>query len=222
MLRDARLVAAKDLRVEVRSRVLVNQVVPFAVLVLVLFAFALDPDRGVLRRATPGLFWITVLFSALLALSRSASVDSADGVRDAMRLSGLEPAGIFLGKVLSIGAQLLLLELVLGVGVALLYDAPLSTWWLLVPTCLVATLAISAAGTLYGVVAAGLRVRETLLPLLLLPVLAPILIGTTRATEAALDGVPSDGWPWIGSMSAFTVLYLVAGIVGYGPLMEDA
>ena len=222
MLRDARIIASKDLRVELRSRVLLNQVVPFAVLVLVLFAFALDPDRGVLRRATPGLYWITVLFSALLALSRSASVDAADGLRDAIRLSGLEPAGIFLGKVLSIAVQLLVLEVVLGAGVALLYDASLATWWLLVPTCLVATIAIAAAGTLYGVVASGLRVRETLLPLLLLPVLAPILIGTTRATEAALDGIPSDGWPWIGSMSAFTVLYLVAGIVGYGPLMEDA
>lgn len=222
MLRDARLVASKDLRIELRSRVLVNQVVPFAVLVLVLFAFALDPDRGVLRRATPGLYWITVLFSALLALSRSASIDSAEGVRDAMRLSGLDPSGVFIGRVISVSVQLLILEVVLGVGVALLYGASLATWWLLVPTCLVATIAIAAAGTLYGVVAAGLRVRETLLPLLLLPVLAPILIGTTRATEAALDGVPSDGWPWIGSMSAFTVLYLVAGIVAYGPLMEDA
>ncbi len=222
MLRDARLVAARDLRVEFRSRVLLNQVVPFALLVLVMFAFALDPDRGVLRRATPGLFWVTVLFSALLALSRSASVDSAEGLRDAMRLSGLAPAGIFLGRVASVGLQLLALEVLLGAGVVLLYGASLTTWWLLVPTCLVATLAVSAAGTLFGVVAAGLRVRETLLPLLLLPVLAPILIGTTRATEAALDGVPSDGWPWIGSMSAFTLLYLVAGVVGFGPLMEDA
>ena len=86
MWRDAALVAGRDLRIEVRSRVTLHQVAPFALLVLVLFAFALDPDRGVLERATPGLYWVTVLFSALLALARSAKLEEADGVRDALRL----------------------------------------------------------------------------------------------------------------------------------------
>ena len=71
MFRDAALVAGKDLRIELRSRVAVNQVGPFAVLVLVLFAFALDPDRGVLARASAGLFWLAVTFSAILAVQRS-------------------------------------------------------------------------------------------------------------------------------------------------------
>ena len=56
---------------------------------------------------------------------------------------------------------------------------------------------MAATGTLYGVLAAGLRVRETLVPLLLLPVLAPVMLGATRALEAAIDGVPSDAWPWV-------------------------
>ena len=73
MWRDAALVAGKDLRIEARSRVGVNQVVPFALLVLVLFAFALDPDRDVLTRSAPGLFWVTVLFSALLGHPALAS-----------------------------------------------------------------------------------------------------------------------------------------------------
>ncbi|MEA2685706.1 MAG: heme exporter protein, partial [Actinomycetota bacterium] len=66
MWRDAALVAGKDLRIEARSRVGVNQVVPFALLVLVLFAFALDSDRGTLAKVGPGLFWVAVMFSALL------------------------------------------------------------------------------------------------------------------------------------------------------------
>ena len=99
MFRDAALIAGKDLRLEARARVALNQVAPFALLVLVLFAFALDPDRGVLDRATPGLYWVAVLFSALLAVQRAFSLEAADGVRDGLRLSGLDPAGIFLGKV---------------------------------------------------------------------------------------------------------------------------
>jgi heme exporter protein B len=222
VIHDALLVAAKDLRLELRSRVAINQVLPFALLVLVLFAFALDPDRGLLEKATPGLYWVAVLFSGLLALQRSFAVESADGNRDALRLSGLDPAGIFLGKVLAVSVQLLVLEALLLAGVAVLYSTHLGGWPLLVATVVVATAGIAAAGTLYGVVAAGLRVRETLLPLLLLPVLAPVLIGSTRAFEAALAGTPSEGWPWVGLMGVFAVLYVVAGVLGFGPLMEES
>ena len=98
MFRDAALIAGKDLRIELRSRVAINQILPFALLVLVLFAFALDPDRGLLDRATPGLYWVAVLFTGLLAIQRSFALEAADGVRDGLRISGLDPAGIYLGK----------------------------------------------------------------------------------------------------------------------------
>lgn len=222
MWRDAGLVAGRDLRVEVRSRVTLNQVAPFALLVLVLFAFALDPDRGLLERATPGLYWVTVLFSALLAIGRSAALDESEGARDALRLSGLEPGGIFAGKALAVGAQLLVLEALLGVGVVVLYGADPAGVGLLLATCLAATVAVAATGTLYGALVSGLSVRETLLPLLLLPVLAPVLIGATRAFEAALGGAPADGWPWCGLLAAFALLYSVAGALAYGALLEGS
>src|SRR5579872_4476401 len=126
MWRDALLVAGKDLRIEARSRVATNQVAPFAVLVLVLFAFALDPDRGTLKQATAGLFWVAVLFSALLAVQRSAAIEAGEGTRDQLRLSGLDPAGIFLGKVAAVTAQLLVLEALLGAGVVILYNADIT------------------------------------------------------------------------------------------------
>ncbi len=222
MWRDASLVAGRDLRIEARSRVTLHQVAPFALLVLLLFGFALDPDRGVLERATPGLYWVTVLFSALLALARSAKLEESDGVRDAVRLSALEPAGVFVGKSLAVAAELLALEVLLGIGVVILYGADPAGLGLLVATCLAATVAVAATGTLYGALVSGLRVRETLLPLLLLPVLAPVLIGATRAFEAALAGVPADGWPWCGLLAAFAVLYSVAGALAYGTLLEGS
>ena len=106
LFRDAALMAGKDLRIELRSQVTTQQVAPFAVLVLILFGFALDPDRGILARATPGLFWVAVLFCALLAIQRAFTIEAADGGRDALRLSGLDPAGIFLGKAAAIAVQL--------------------------------------------------------------------------------------------------------------------
>ena len=109
------------------------------------------------------------------------------------------------------------------VGVAILYDATSgATGCVLVSSpALAATAGIAAAGTLYGVLAAGLRVRETLLPLLLLPVLAPVLIGATRAFEAALGGTDGDGWPWLGLLGVFAVVYVGVGILAFGPLLEE-
>ncbi len=221
MWRDAGLVAVKDLRVEARSRVATNQVLPFALLVLILFAFALDPDRGLLARASAGLFWVTVLFAAVLAIQRSFALE-ADDARDALRLSGLDEAGIFLGKAAAVAAQLLVLEAVLAVGVTVLYNVALRSAALLALVCVLATVGIAAAGIVYGVVAAGLRVKDTLLPLLVLPVLAPVLLAATRASEAALDGAVSEAWPWVRLLTVFATIYTVFGVVGFGPLLEEA
>ncbi|HUQ63196.1 MAG TPA: heme exporter protein CcmB [Acidimicrobiales bacterium] len=219
---DAVLVAGKDLRIERRSRVATNQVLPFAILVLILFAFALDPDRGVLSRVGPGLFWVTVLFSALLAIQRSFAIEADDDARDALRLSGLDGAGIFLGKAGAIAIELALLEVVLGVGVAVLYNIPIRGAALLTATCVLTTVGIAAAGTIYGVIAAGLRVRDTLLPLLALPVLAPVLLAATRASDAALAAAPADGWPWVRLLAVFTTIYVAFGVIAFGPLLEEA
>lgn len=222
MLRDAAVIAGKDLRLEARSRVALNQVLPFSLLVLVLFAFALDPDRGILDRATPGLYWIAVLFSALLAVQRAFAVESSDGVRDGLRLSALDPAGIFLGKVAAVAVQLLVLEALLLVGVVVFYDADPGGLALVVPTCLAATLGLAAAGTLYGVLSAGLRVKETILPLLLLPVVAPVLIAATQAFEAGFDDRMGEGWRWLGLLVVFAAAYVGLGLLVFDTLLEDA
>lgn len=223
MWRDMVLVAGKDLRVERHSKVTLNQVAPFALLILVLFAFALDPDRDVLVRAAAGLFWVAVLLSTLLAVQRSAGLEAADGVPDALRLSGLDPAGIFLGKAVAVGVQLVVLEVLLGLGVVVLYGVDIAGIGTLVVTALAATAGLAASGTLYGVLAGGLRVRETLLPLLLLPVVAPVLIAATRASEAALTGVELDvsSGDWLTLLAVFAVVYVAFGVAAYGPLLEE-
>ncbi len=221
MWRDAGLVAGKDLRIELRSRVATNQVAPFALLVLVLFAFALDNNRGVLTQAAAGLYWVAVLFSGLLAVQRSSAIETADGAKDQLRMSGLDPAGVFLGKVAAVAVQMVVLEGLLAAGVVILYNAGLDGVLQIVLANLFATAGLAAAGTLYGSLAAGLKVRETLLPLLLLPVTAPVLLGATEAWQAALAGHPGDGAQWLEILGAFAVIYVAFGGVGYGAVMEE-
>ena len=222
MWHDIWLIAGKDLRIEWRSRVAAGQVAPFAILVLVLFGFALDADTEALRTFTGGLYWVTVLFAAVLAIQRSFALESADGNRDALRLSGIEPAAVFFGKAAALAVQLLLLELLLGVGVLVLYDPRVEDVALLLVTAGVATIGVASAGTLYGVLAAGLRVRETILPILLLPVLAPVLIGATRAFDDALGTVAVNGWNWLALLGLTAVVYVAFGALAFGVLLEDS
>jgi heme exporter protein B len=85
-----------------------------------------------------------------------------------------------------------------------------------------ATIGVAATGTLYGVLAAGLRVRETLVPILLLPVVTPVMLGATRASEAAVGQAPSDAWPWVALLVLFAAIYTTMGMLAFGPLLEEA
>jgi ABC-type transport system involved in cytochrome c biogenesis permease component len=159
----------------------------------------------------------------VLAVQRSVSVESVDGARDGLRLSGLDPAGLFLGKAAAIAAQLVVLEVVLGVGASLLLGARIQDVWLIIASCILGTIGLAATGTLYGALSAGLRVKETLLPFLLLPITAPVLLAGTRVWQAALvGGVPADGSPWLRLLVVFDAVYLALGVVVYGPIIESA
>jgi heme exporter protein B len=221
MLGDALLVAAKDLRIEWRSRVTLSQVVPFAGLVLVMFGFALDANRVTLRQSTSGLFWFTVLFVALMAVQRSTAVETSDGARRALLLAGIEPAAVFVGKAAAVAVQLLAVEVFLLAGVVVLYDAEIESPALVAATCLAATVGIAAAGSLLGALVAGVRARETVLPILLLPVLAPVLIAATRAFDDGFGSVAVNGWSWLGLLGGFAVINVGLGAMAYGVLLEE-
>ena len=223
--RIASAVARKDLRIEWNSRILTNQVAPFAAIVMVLFAFALD-NEGILQRVAPGLVWLATLFSMLVVIQRSFAVESADGALDALRVAGVDPIAIFVGKSVALAVQLLVLEIILVFTAVVLYavDVSAAGFGLLVVTVPVATVGLACVGTLYGGLAAGVRGRETLLPLLLLPVVAPVLIGATRATESAFasgGATVSEGWPWVGLLAVFAVLFVAVGSVAFGPLIDE-
>lgn len=233
VLRLSWLIARKDLRIETRSRTAFNQVLPFSVIVMVMFAFALErfpapanSGNTLLELVAPGLLWLATLFSLVLLVQRSFAVESDDGALDALRVAGVDPVGVFLGKTLALAIQLAILEALLLVAAIVLYGSEVQADGavLLVGTWLTATAGLAAVGTLYGGLAAGARGRETLLPLLLLPAVAPVLIGATRAVEAALgieDTAIADGWPWLGVVTVFAVGFGAGGAVAFGPLIDE-
>jgi heme exporter protein B len=223
--RIARAVAAKDLRIELRSRVVSNQVLPFSGLVMIMFAFALDND-DVLQRVAGGLVWLATLFSLFILVQRTFAVETYDGALDSLRVAGVNPQGIFIGQSVALFVQLLVLESVLFVAAVVLYRVNVngSGVVLLVTCVLCATAGLAFVGTLYGGLTAGARGRETLLPLLLLPVVAPVLICATRATESAFrsGGVTvGEGWPWVGVLAVFAAVFGLGGLLSFGSLIEE-
>jgi heme exporter protein B len=220
------LIARKDLRIEWSSRVVANQVVPFAAVTMVIFGFALDANTDVLELVAPGLVWLATMFSLLVLVQRAFAVESDDGALDAMRVAGVDARAIFVGKALGLAVQLLILEVLLLFAAVVLYGETirLNGLVLLVTTMISATCGLAAVGTLYGGLAAGTKGRETLLPLLTLPAVAPVLIGATRAVESALGtGVAelSDGWQWVSLLTVFAVAFGVGGALAFGPLIDE-
>jgi len=224
--RVAWLIARKDLRIEWSSRVITNQVLPFAGVTMVIFGFALDANTDVLELVAPGLVWLATMFSLLLLVQRTFAVEADDGALDAMRVAGVDARAIFFGKAIGLASQLLVLEVLLLFAAVVLYGETiqLDGAVLLVTTMISATCGLAAVGTLYGGLAAGNKGRETLLPLLTLPAVAPVLIGATRAVESALGtGVAelSDGWQWVSLLTVFAIAFGVGGALAFGPLIDE-
>ena len=121
MFRDAWLVTKKDLLIELRSRILINQIAPYTLLILVLFGFALDADTETLRDTGPGLFWVSTLLVAILAIQRSVDVETSDSAIDRLMLSGISPTSIYVGKTIGLYLQLIILEALLFIVMVVLF-----------------------------------------------------------------------------------------------------
>ncbi len=221
MLAEVLLIAGKDLRIERRSKIALNQVAPFAILIVVLFGFALNADRPALANFTPGLYWMAVLLAAVLAVHRSVAVEAGEGASEGLLLTGLRPASIYLGKAAALISEILLVAVVLLGAVVIFYEPQLVDGVLLVTSMVGAVLGVGAAGTLYGALLGSQRARETVLPILLLPVLAPVLIAATRAFGDAMGSVATDGWAWTSLLYSFAALYIALGVATHGALLEE-
>jgi len=218
VIRTALLVAGKDLRVEARSRVLLWQVVPFGVMALLLSGLALGPQRAGRSDAAPGLFYLVVVLVALLMINRSQGIERAPGTRASIATLGLDPAGIYLGKVLALAVELWMSAVLLLAGAVLFLHTALHGTLLALPSVIETLAALAAAGTLYGALSAG-AATATLLPLVALPAFAPLLIAGERSFVAALHG--GALWEWWVIVTVALVAYLGVGILLYG-VLEDS
>jgi heme exporter protein B len=178
-LGDVATLARKDLQLELRARDTLPAMLLFVLSTLVVFHFVLPVDSSEL--AAKGLLWIAILFTALLGLSRAFAAERDNDVIDGLVLATRDRSAIWVGKVLSVVAFLVLAELVALPAFALFFT---SVGGATVGGVLLADLGICAVGTLLAAMAAASRARELLLPLLFLPLAVPIVVGGVGASVA--------------------------------------
>ena len=224
--RDAAMalaIARKDALAELRGRHAIVGTLFFAAIVLLLFGFALGPDAARLEAAAPGLLWLAVVFAGMLAVSRLHLLETDDGALEQLALYPISRRAIYAGKALAGMALMLGLGLVLLGAVAVLFAVDVAAAWApLVLTIVLGTVGVAAVGTFYAGVTVRLRAREVMLPLLMLPVLAPLLLAAVKATAAALGGDPfGELGAWLQLIAAFDIVMLVAGAATYGYLLEE-
>lgn len=211
LLGNTAVLLEKELRTEFRSRELLVTTMVFVLIVVVLFSFTFDPTASESRRFGPGLLWLAFLFAASLMLQPCFLREQSNDTLSALRLSVADPFAIFLAKLVANTIFLLLTEILLLPVFSVLYNIPaLRVFpWLLVVFFL-GSLGVSITGTALSAISAQARMRELLLPLLLLPMLTPILVASTQVTVSLFNRSPFVEWKGLGFLAVFDLVFLTA------------
>lgn len=216
-------IVRKDLAIELRTGETISSLFLLALLVILVFAFALEPERLEGPEAAAGLLWATVLFAGVLALNRSFLIEREAGAWTALALLPIDRGSIYLGKAIANLIVLLVATVLLLPLVAILLGTRgLAPSWALPATLFLGVTGISAIGTLCAAIASRSRSREVLLPLLAFPLLAPLLIGAARATSGALVGRSAgDLGSWLLMLAGFDIVFLTAGWLTFDYILEE-
>jgi len=220
--RAAAILLAKELRLEFRTRELLNATVVFALVVVVLFSFSFDPTSAESRRLGPGLLWIAFLFSGSLMLHPSFGREQVNQTLDALRMAPISPFALLLGKMLANFLFLSAAEVVLVPIFAVLYNVSLvAVVGRLALVIVLGTLGLCITGTVFSAIAAHARMRELLLPLLLLPILVPLLIAAVECTTSLLAADPGLERGWLALLAGFDIVFLTASWLLSDFLLEE-
>ena len=197
----------KDLRLEWRSRDSVVGMLFFALLVAIIFSLAFDPTAAISREIAGGILWVALLFASFTALNQSWTREQRNRVLDAQRMSPAPASALFLGKALANLIFVALIEVVLAPLFIVFYNLhALGQGWMLLAVMPLGTWALVCNGTFFAAMSLRTRYRELLLPLILVPLSLPALLGMMQATTAILTGEFAPG-PWIRLLIGYNIAF---------------
>lgn len=231
-VRRAMALVRKDMITERRSKAAFNAMAFFAAMVLFIFSFALGPDapsmsagagQTLLQYLWPGLLWVAIFFTGMLALGRSFQIEMESGGMEALRLYPGDKKAVYAGKLIANLIVLAAMEAVLIPVSAILYNIDL---WAKLPALLGVTLlgslGFAAVGTFYAALTANLRARDVMLPVLVFPILVPIVVAAVKATTLVIRGDPmGEMWTWLRIMGLVDIVLLTVCTLTFEFALED-
>jgi heme exporter protein B len=223
ILRDAWVVARKDLALEFRTRTGLVSALVFTALVLTVFNFGRDPTAVAALDLAPSILWVTFTFAAVLSLNRAFQLELENQALEGLLVSPIDRRSLYLGKL---GANLVFVGLVEGVGLplfALFFNVPLLH--VLLPLAVliaVATIGFVAVGTLLSALVIRVRFAELMLPVVLLPFLIPPLIGAVQVTARLLSGRPlSEVTGWLKLLLAYDIVFVSLAVLLFPSTVDE-
>lgn len=219
--RSIATIVRKDLLVELRGKEIILSVSFFVFLMVFIFNFAFKPGTIPLEVMTPGVLWFTFLFAGMLSFQRVVSTEQENGCLDGLMLCPHGRDVIFVAKTISSFLFVLVVEVISLPFFAVVFNLSFFPVELLLIIPL-ATFGISIIGTLLAALSMNTRLREVMLPILLIPLVVPVVIAAVESTGNALSG---EGWasiqPWIVVMVIFDIVFLVIGLLTFEHVIEE-
>ena len=214
-------VAWKDLAAEMRSKELLSAMLVFALLVIMIFNFALELDATARTSVTAGVLWVTFAFAGTLGLNRSMAIEKDRGCLDGLLLAPVDRSAIYFGKVISNFAFMLIVEAIVLPVYSVLYNTNLFKPGLLL-VILLGSIGYTAVGTLLSAMSVQTRTRDVMLPILLFPVIIPILIAAVRASGGYLQELPFDQiLPWLNLLIVYDVIFTAIAFMVFDYVVEE-
>ena len=213
----------KDLQIEFRTKETVAALLLLGLLTLTVLSFAFDPTSALRAEAAPGALWVAVIFAGVLGLSRSFVAERENDCLHGLLLSPVDRGTIYLAKAVANVLFMLMAQVVIVPIFLFFFNVPvgLNLFGVMLALAL-GLVGFSAVGTLFAAISVRTRVREVMLPLLMLPLTVPICIAGVKVTSRLLAGKPwAEVTPWLHLMVGFDVVFLVVGWLVFEYAVEE-
>ena len=221
LLGAARAIASKDLRIEARTRDVVGSAGLFAICVLITMSFTAPAGETASGMST-GVLWISLLFATLLGVGRTMGREQSDRGIEGLLLAPTPKSAIFLGKAI---ASLALMAFV-SVAIVVMFIIFMAGTATIDFVSLIGVLAIGTTGlvivsTLFSGIAVGTRLGESMLQLLVMPVVIPLMVGSVELTRQTLGTGTGGVATWLGILTGFDVVMLLAALATFVFVIEE-
>jgi heme exporter protein B len=214
-------VAAKDVRAELRAKESFSTMAAFGLLAVLVFGLAFDLRVPSAEMVAPGVVWVAILFTGVLGLNRTFGAEIDRGSLAALLLAPVDRSAIYFGKVLAHLLFLLATELIILPVVFVVLDVNIFHPWILVGV-LLGTIGYVSVGTLFGALTASTRARESMLPILLLPVMVPVFVAGVGLTANVLDGRElADFQRWLLILGVYDLVFVTIAFLVFDLIWEE-